>query len=193
MAFKKNELKKDGTSRKNHTKRSMLETQPALIDEICDYLAQGATDVCVCRILSINYNTFARWKLMGQEGNNDIYQEFYNRYQKAQGHRELDWLDGIDGKWLLTHHPSTKNDYAEVRYQKQEFSLSPIEEEARHKQMQSAIEEGLGTIKLQIETQETITGEYEENEVTPVDIETPRIIDVTDPEEAEPKKKKVMF
>jgi hypothetical protein len=65
--------------------------------------------------------------------------------------------------------------------------------------MQSAIEEGLGTIKLQIETQETITGEYEEEEhvevtrVDPIDIETPRIIDVTDPEEPKKNKKDVLF
>jgi hypothetical protein len=176
---------KDGSTTVMPQKRSMLETQPTIIDEICGYLAQGATDVCVCRIMGINPQTFARWKVRGQEGKGDIYDEFYRRYEKAQGFRELSWLEGIDGKWLLQHHPTTKNDYAEVRYQKQEFTLSPMEEEARHKQMQSAIEEGLGTIKLQIDTQEMIAGEiteYEEHEVTPVDVgyKDPQLIELPD-------------
>ena len=138
---------------KSTTKVSLLESREGLIGEICAYLAQGATDSALCRIIGINPQTFAKWKIYGQEGNGDKYEEFYKEYEKAVGYRELSWLDGIDGKWLLIHHPTTKYDYAEVKHNKQEFSLSPLEEEARNKVREEAIAEGLGNIKTQIEAE----------------------------------------
>jgi hypothetical protein len=164
--------KKDNRGRNRGT--SLLEQQPKLIDEICDYLRQGATDTCICRIIGINPATFSHWKSLGKEENGDVYESFYREYQINRGKRELAWLDGIEGKWLLTHHPDTKNDYAEVRYQKQEFSLTAAEEEVRKAEMQHKIDEGLKNLEYQIdgaqlleepeEVDYTEDGEYADND-----------------------------
>lgn len=146
----------------SRSRTGLLEQQPGLIQEICGYLAQGATDTCVCRIIGINPVTMSTWKTKGKEHNGDIYETFYMEYQRSRGHRELAWLKDIDGKWMLTHHPDTKNDYAEMRYQKQEFSMSAIEEEARKSEMQKKIDEGLKNLEFQIDSPQRIDDVPEE-------------------------------
>jgi hypothetical protein len=98
---------------------SMLsETQ--LINEICECVSVGASDVAICRALGISPGTFVEWKKKGRDGQ-EPYRTFYIRYEQAIGEREIEWLREIrDPKWHLTHNPRTKNAYAEVRYMKEE-------------------------------------------------------------------------
>jgi hypothetical protein len=145
-----------------------------LIEEICEYLKRGATDVGICRIIGIAPNTMARWKRDGQdESSNPIFQKFYREYEKNKGHRELNWIEQVgDPKWLLTHHPDTKNSFAEIRYQKDEYSgtLSKLEAEARQKAIEADIVSGFNTIDQQLtlstssKTETEISDESDETE-----------------------------
>lgn len=125
-----------------------------LIEEICGYLKRGATDVGICRIVGISPNTLMRWKRDGQDENsNPIFQKFYAEYEKNKGYRELDWIERTgDPKWLLTHHPDTKNAFAEIRYQKDEYSgtLSKLEASERQKAIERDIVNGFDTISQQL-------------------------------------------
>lgn len=148
-------------------KKSRLITEEGLIEEICEYLDLGATDTCISRIIGVNPATFIQWKTRGQEENGDKYEEFYQQYQLHRGKRELSWLDGIDGKWMLTHHPDTKYNYAEPRFEKHEYSVTNVESEERKKKISNDIQEGLDNLEFQIDEVQMIdegTDDSEESE-----------------------------
>ena len=134
-----------------------------LIEEICGYLDKGATDVCVCRIIGVAPTVFHGWKRKGQdESTHEIYHKFYEEYEKHKGYRELAWLEKVgDPKWMLTHHPDTKNAFAEIRYQKDEYSgtLTKLEAAERKKAIQEDIVNGFTTISDQLETSRDIEEE----------------------------------
>lgn len=152
---------------------------PDLIKEICGYLEQGCTDIAVCRILGISHTTFQKWKRLGRaeeiEGQqqNPIYAEFVIGYEKAKGLREYAWIKAIgDPKWLISRHPDTKHDWAEIRYQKGEYSGSLSVEEAaeRRKEINEQIDSDIEHVKRQVlgsvsgETETETSGEPEETD-----------------------------
>ena len=100
---------------------SML-SEAQLIDDICEAVSVGASDAAICRVLGIRQSTMSDWKKKGREGI-EPYRTFYIRYQHAAGDWEINLLREIrDPKWHLTHNPRTKNQYAEVRYMKEEHT-----------------------------------------------------------------------
>ena len=91
-----------------------------LINDICQCVSEGATDVSICKAMGITPKTFIEWKKKGREGI-EPYLTFYIRYEQAQGLREMALIHEIrDARWLLTHDPRFKNRWAEVRYMKEE-------------------------------------------------------------------------
>lgn len=96
------------------TPSMLAETQ--LIDDICNCVADGATDTAICRALGIYPSTFTEWKKKGRDGI-EPYRTFYIRYEQATGLREIEWAKQAcrDAKWALTHHPKTKVQWSEMR------------------------------------------------------------------------------
>lgn len=131
-----------------------------LIEEINGYLKRGGVDITICRIIGVHPQTFIRWKnygrrvLQGDKTLNPIYGIFYRDYQMHRGKRELHWLDlvGDDAKWLLKHHPDTREQYAEMRYSRQELTgtLTAGESAERQKDLDKALDESLSTAKRQL-------------------------------------------
>ena len=151
-----------------------------LIEEICDYVNQGGTDIVICRVIGIHQETFVRWKRLGKEAalhgakHDPIYIEFYKAYEQARGKRELHWLKLVsaDAKWLLIHHPDTKMVYAEPRNQKLELSgiLSPVEREEKQIELDKRVDATFRNIDKQLvlsnESEDEVRGESEEAEQT---------------------------
>lgn len=153
--------------------KKMTQLNTDLINEVCEYLAFGATNISVCRTISVHPETFNLWLRKGRELVRDgiecdpIYGELYLRYQQARGQREVSWIERIkDPKWLITHHPDTKQQWAELRYQKNELSgsISPGEASDRKLEAEKRIGEAIGNIRLQQGRQ--LPGEEDNGEVS---------------------------
>jgi hypothetical protein len=100
--------------------RQPMLAETELINMICGAIAEGATEISVCRALPISMSTFSDWKARGRAGE-EPYRTFYIRYQQARGERENVWSQQAcrDAKWALTHHPDTKMRWAEPRVYKE--------------------------------------------------------------------------
>ncbi|MGZ7188463.1 MAG: hypothetical protein ACXVIR_11570 [Halobacteriota archaeon] len=110
------------------TRKTMLTA--TLTDEICDLVSRGAVDSTVCRIIGIHRSTLWDWKRRGRDpdAREPLFGIFYERYQQACGYRTLAWIESLqrkgEFKWLLTHSPDSKQDWADVREIKKETKLS---------------------------------------------------------------------
>ncbi|MGZ4848928.1 MAG: hypothetical protein ACXV3D_04540 [Halobacteriota archaeon] len=106
------------------TKKTLLTTE--LIDEIVQLMARGATDKVVSQIIDVRPETFCAWKNKGRADHPEpIYRKFYDRYNQAKGRRALRWIENVaDEKWLLTHHPDTREEFATLTTLKTESAVT---------------------------------------------------------------------
>jgi len=152
------EKRKEYFSDPNHRGGKLTTLNEDLINEICDYMKLGATNIVVCRVIGVHQETFLRWLQQGKDYMMDgadidpIYGLLYTKYEEARGRRVLSWLEKVkDPKWLLQRHPDTKNDFAELRYQKNDLDarLSPGEASARQVEAEKRIGVAIGNIRGQ--------------------------------------------
>lgn len=92
-----------------------------LITVIVDLLKRGATVESLCGIIGIDDSTFYEWQAKGKEQEDTIFVDLVEAIRAARGRWELKHIENIkDDKWILTHHPLTKERWKETRHEERE-------------------------------------------------------------------------
>jgi hypothetical protein len=151
-----------------------------LITEICEYLMLGATNIVICRVIGVHKETFSHWIAMGkscmlEDADVDpIYGLLYSKYEEYRGRRVLSWLEKIkDPKWLITRHPDTKQEWAELRYQKNELSGEITAGESSARQVEAEKRIGLAIENVRSQSGRRLSDKEDNGEI----LEEPRTPD----------------
>ncbi|MGB8218746.1 MAG: hypothetical protein WCE94_15715 [Candidatus Methanoperedens sp.] len=106
------------------TSGRLTECNQEVINECVRLISLGATQRTCARKLGLSDQTLTDWKKKGRETDDpiNIYRIFLVAIEQAFADWELIQVSQVDDhKWLLVHHPSTKDDWAEKTISKQEI------------------------------------------------------------------------
>lgn len=70
--------------------------KPKVADKMIELLERGIPPGTVCRSAGIGYETFKRWLVIGSEGLNPLYTEFFQRVAKAESQAEINLIDKME-------------------------------------------------------------------------------------------------
>lgn len=101
-----------------------------LVDEICEYIAQGFSYVEAAKLSGISSSTFFRWRVEGQKkGSSTLYQYFEQSVKEASSFSESEALQVIRRAVVLDRNWKAASWFLERRFPASyQRNQSPIEE-----------------------------------------------------------------